>query len=464
MKFLKYILSVSLLIGLSSCAEDFLELSPSNALPPAEALQTVDDLETVLLGVYSQLQNSDYYGRYFVLVPDVMSDNVKQNASANRAKEWAEYNGTDLDFIAEEVWTEIYEAVNRANTIINSDIDPGSSQMLADQLKGEALALRGLAHFDVARIYAQTFQFTNDASHPGVPVVLTFDQSSEPTRSSVAQVYQAVIDDLTQARTLMNQFRGKGFMSDEAAAGILSRVYLYMGDYAMAEQMATEVINSSNVSLSGADSYVSSWLGNSFSPDAVFDVVMTEVDNNGSDALGGMYISAGYGDYLPSEDLLNLINENDIRSQLFANDEALGGGIYGFTRVNKFPSNLGEDNTPVVRLAEMYLTRAEARARTGNEAGATEDLMTIRSRAWADAPQVTASGQDLIEEILTERRIELMFEGHRLWDQLRLQRGITRIDCTSSICEIPYPNDRFVLPLPQQELNANENINQNPGY
>ena len=74
-----------------SCSDDFLDLSPSGALPESEAIQTLSDMNTLLLGAYSQLQNSDYYGRYFVLVPDVMADDVKQNSSANRAKEWAEY-------------------------------------------------------------------------------------------------------------------------------------------------------------------------------------------------------------------------------------------------------------------------------------------------------------------------------------------------------------------------------------
>lgn len=460
----KILLLLLLVLGAASCTEDFLELSPSNALPPAEALTTVDDMETALLGAYDQLQNSDYYGRYFVLVPDVMSDDVKQNASANRAREWAEYNGTDLDFISEEIWTEIYEAINRANTVINSSVETNeTTQDVANQFLGEAYAIRALAHFDVARIYAQHYQFSSGASHTGVPIVTEFDQNAEPARSTVAEVYSAVISDLETALNLMNENRGVGFFSPAAANALLARIYLYMNDMAQAEQYATAAIDDSNTSLTSADTYLSTWLSNGTSPDAILDVIMTEVDNQGGDALGRMYINEGYGDYLPAEDILNVLDSNDVRSQLFEFDETIGG-IYGNLRVNKFPSELGDDNTPVLRLSEMYLIRAEARAMQGDEAGAIEDMMTIRSRAWPDAPEVTAKGQELLDEIALEKRRELMFEGHRLWELMRKQQDVMRTDCTSSVCEIPYPNDRFVLPIPQQEINANPNMVQNEGY
>jgi len=141
----------------------------------------------------------------------------------------------------------------------------------------------------------------------------------------------------------------------------------------------------------------------------------------------------------------------------------LGGGMFGWDRMNKFPSTKGEDNTPIIRLAEIYLIRAESRARNGS-AGAVDDLMAIRKRAWPDAPDVTATGDDLIEEIIKERRIELAFEGHRLWDLMRLKRDVVRTDCSAPICLISYPNERFILPIPAQEIDANPNMTQNDGY
>ena len=460
----KNLFAVILLLGLTSCGEELLDITPSTALPPDIAIQSVNDMETVLLGVYSQLQNSDYYGRYFILVPDVMSDDVKQNASANRAKEWAEFNGNEIDFIAEEIWTEIYEAILRANTVINAEIEfPEAVRDLGNQLLGEAYAIRALAHFDVARIYAQTYNFSGGGGHAGVPIVTEFNPDAEPARATVGEVYQAVLADLDQAVSLMNQSRGTAFFSRDAAIALQARIALYMNDFAKAASLATQVIDGGNFSLTPTEGYLDAWAANGSAPDVIFEVVMTEADNNGGDALGRMYINEGYGDYLPSLDLVSLIDSNDVRSQLFKFDETLAG-IYGTIRVNKFPSINGEDNTPVIRLSELYLIRAEARAMTGDEVGAIEDLIAIRKRAWPTAPSVTATGQELLDEIELEKRIELMFEGHRLWDLMRKGRGITRTDCTSPVCELAYPNDRFVLPIPQQELVANPNINQNPGY
>ncbi len=448
-----------------SCGEELLLIEPSGSLSVDAAVTSLEDMEAILLGTYSQLQNSDYYGRYFILVPDVMADDVKQNSSANRAKEWAEYSGTPLDFIAEEIWTELYEAINRANTVINANLEFNATvQDQANQIIGEAYALRGLAHFDLVRIYAQHYGFTADASHMGVPVVTMFDQEAEPTRNSVQSVYDAVIADFNQALSLLNEDNGNGRITSEAVLALLSRVYLYQSNYGQAASFADQVINAGTVSMTPTEGFLDAWASTSGSPDAIFQVIMTAEDNNGGDALGRMYINEGYGDYLPSEDFTSLLDADDLRNQLFKTDSTVGGGMFGYLRVDKFPNINGENNTPVIRLAEVYLTRAEARARTGDEAGAIEDLMTVRSRAWPTAPDVTASGDALIEEILLERRKELAYEGHRLWDLMRLKRGVVRTDCTSPICEIAYPNDRFILPIPSQELDANPVITQNAGY
>lgn len=461
-------LSLALLVtlGLGACGEDFLELSPSEALPLGSAIRTVDDLGTAVNGMYDQFQNSDYYGRYFILVPDVMSDDVKQNASANRAKEYAEYAAFPSHFITQEMWEEIYEAINRANTVINAQIDvPAAVQDDYDQLVGEALAARALAHFDLVRLYGQHFGFTPDNSHPGVPIVLEFDQEGEPARNTVGEVYNQIVQDFEAAIDLLNDNRGTGSISKAAAQGLLARVMLYMGNWSRAESLATEVIENSGVTLTPTEGYVDAWMSGT-SPDVLFEIVMTEVDNNGSDALGRMYITEGYGDYLPSQDVVSLIPDGDVRGELFKDDAANLGGIYGDIRVNKWPSIQGADNTPVIRLSEVYLIRAEARYHLDDEEGAQADVTAIRQRGLPSAPAVTATGEDLFKEIMQEKRIELMFEGHRLWDLMRWNLDVVRTDCTApaEVCRVTYPDDRFILPIPQDEINANPNVTQNEGY
>ncbi|MDN5200067.1 RagB/SusD family nutrient uptake outer membrane protein [Fulvivirgaceae bacterium BMA10] len=446
-----------------SCSEDFLELTPQQSVATENALITLDDFRAAITGVYDGLSSSNYYGRYFVLVPDVMSDNVKQNASANRAKEWAEYSGNATDFIPRNMWNQMYDVINRANNIINSTVELAPAvKAEQDQIIGEAYALRALVHHDLVRIYAQTFNFTSGAAHPGIPIVTEFDQFAEPSRNTVNEVYNQIVSDLTTAISMMNADRGSStILSKLAVQGLLARVHLYRQDWANAEQLATEAINGSSGLTSNAE-YVNAWMAGT-PPDAMFEIAMTSTDNRGSDALGRMYITEGYGDYLPSNDVISLIPVGDVREQLFKGDPNLSG-IYGPVRVNKFPSTTGEDNTPVLRLSEIYLIRAEARANLNNDTGAQSDLNAIRQRGLSTAADVTATGQALIDEILLERRIELMFEGHRLWDLMRNEMNVIRNQCSSIICEINYPDNRFILPIPADEINANPNIKQNDGY
>jgi hypothetical protein len=226
--------------------------------------------------------------------------------------------------------------------------------------------------------------------------------------------------------------------------------------------MATEVIESGDYQLLSTDNYVGAWSSGN-SPETLFEIAFSEVDDNGSDALGRMYIVEGYGDYLPAGDLLDLIPEGDVRLGLFKDDPNLGGD-YGSVRVDKYPNPAVQNSTPVIRLSEVYLIRAEARARTNNEDGAQADLDVIRMRALPSAAATTATGDALIDAILTERRIELMFEGQRLWDMMRTKQDLVRNNCTNSVCTLAYPNDRFIIPIPQAELDVNDNIVQNPGY
>lgn len=465
-KYIAIPLVLSLMLFTTGCSEEFLELAPNEALPTAEAILTIDDLNSAMVGVYSGLQNANHYGRYFILVPDVMSDDVKQNASANRAKEYAEYEAFPEHFITQNVWARLYNTINRANTIINSTVEVTSIlQPEKDQLVGAAYAIRALTHFDLVRLYGQHYGFTSDNGHLGVPIVTVFDQDAEPSRASVGEVYAQIISDLNQAISLMGDDFESNRMNKTAAQAILARVYLYMGDWANAQKFANDAINSGNVSLVDNAALVSTWR-DGVVPDALFEIEFNAVDNNGSDALGRMYIAEGYGDYLPSADVVDLIPDGDVRGELFKADSANLGGAFGFIRVDKYPDLQGQDNVPVVRLPEVYMIRAEASYNLGEEDLARADVELIRKRALPSAESVTATGDELMREIELEKRLELMFEGHRLWDLMRWQRGVERNDCTAPAgsCMISYPNDRFVLPMPQNEIDANPNIEQNPGY
>lgn len=463
-KMIKAMLLLPVVAGTLACAD--LALEPQASVSNDAYFQSIGDFRAAIVGVYDQMSIADYYGRSLHLMSDIMGEDVKQNSSANRYQEFADFEGLPVsghDYET-ELWAEGYEAINMLNMLINSDFEPPSGvQAEYTQILGEAHALRGLVYFDMVKMYAQHYTFTADASHPGVPLVLESDVMNLPSRATVGEVYAQVVSDLTEGIGLMTQTRdGPYMMTKEAAQGLLSRIYLYMEDYTNAVAMANAVINSGKYSLVTGQAYVDQFVTGA-SPEAIFELEYNDTDNPGSDCLGCMYTANGYGDYLPAQDLLNLIDPADIRMQMFVVDPLLTG-IYAAHRVNKWPTPQQTDNVPVIRLSEVYLNRAEANAELGNDAAAQADVTLIRQRGLATAPAVTATGQALIDEILIERRIELGFEGHRIHDLMRHKQDINRVDCTGDVCTETYPCQFCILPIPADEVLANPNIEQNPGY
>jgi len=460
------ILTISFWV-LTSCSDEFLNLKPEQSVANEEALTNLEDYNSSITGVYNDLQSPDYYGRYFMLIPDVMADDVKQNSQANRAIDFAQYLVTIQNADARNMWTLMYRAINSLNEIINADITVDNSvQADKDHIVGEALALRGLIYFDLVRIYAQHYTFTADASHLGVPISLSFNPTNRPGRNSVKEVYDQVIDDMTTGISLMkNQSRSgtNTTLSKTAVKALLSRVYLYKEDWANAEATASEVIQDNTYALVSNANYMNLWNTNNTS-ESLFEIAMSAADNLGNNSLAALYLPQIFGDYLPSSDVTSLFEPNDVRLQTFFVDPLLSGN-YAPYRLGKYPDVLGLNNVKVMRLAEVYLIRAEASARSGaNTAGAQADYNTVQQRGVSDAPNTTLTGTDLLDAILLERRLELCFEGQRPWDLKRNKQAIVRTQCTSIICFIEYGNHAVIFPIPQAELDANPNIEPNPGF
>lgn len=451
----------------SGCVD--LALDPREAVSDDAYFQSMGDFRAATIGFYDQMQSAHWYGRGLPLLADVMGEDVKQIGWSSHylfLGDLADFAGRVITGGGSEraLWAEVYEGINMANMLINATFKPPSGvQAEFDQLIGEAHALRGLAYFDLVRVYAQHFTFTPDASHPGVPIVLESDMRNLPARNTVAEVYAQVISDLSKGISLMTQTRdGPFMMSREAAQAVLSRVYLYMEDWANAVAMADAVIDSGKYSLVDGNSLVTIFQTGG-SSEAIFEIRNTTSDNQGAGSLGGMYRASGYGDFLPAKDLLNLMDPADIRWGWFVEDPRLVG-IYASHRVEKWPTPQNTDNIPVIRLAEVYLNRAEAEARMGQDGAAQADLNLIRQRSLPSAPNVTATQQALLDEIALERRIELGYEGHRIFDITRHRLDIVRVDCTGDVCFYAYPGPFVILPIPQDEIDANPNITQNPGY
>jgi len=453
---------------MGSCKKSFVELDPPTSLTPSQALGTEADLQVALRGVYSGLRGVDFFGRSIPVWGDIMADNCYQSAlNTNRYTFFNDYSATkgatagDGNVLG--LWTSAYNVILRCNNIISSSV---ASNANVDEYKGEAYAVRALSYFELVRYFAKPY--TDDPTALGVPIVTTYDPEYKPGRSKVSDVYALILDDLNKGFNLMTtaKFSNSSQMSKYAARALQAKVYLTMGDKTNAKTAALDVINNSGFTSLTAANHAGYWAGVTFRTDKVetlFEVSSDAVSNLAFDELAYIYSQAGnYGDLLCSDDLYALYSATDVRKALYATGTRAGvPAVF----VNKIPTyNPDPSDRKVIRMSEVYLIAAEA-SLPSNEADALTYVNFITSRRGATP--IASTGAQLFEDIITERRKELAFEGDRFLDMQRLKRDISRsANYPASSRTIPYTVFRRLFPIPQTEVDANPQIRsqQNPGY
>lgn len=463
MKRFSIIIAAIGLLVLGGC-EDFLEVAPKASLDSATAISNVQDAQVALNGVYDGLQSYTYYGRNFVVIPDAAGDDLKLSPSNSGRYLYAfQWNSVESTGDVADFWNRAYITINRANNILdNIEGITDGTEAQRNQIMGEALFLRALSHFDLVRFFAQQYNFTGDQSHLGVPYMET-SVISQPARNTVAQVYSKVVDDLTDAISLMTINPGNAYsVTNWSAKALLARVYLYMEDWDNASTLAQDVIdNSGKILVPNAD-YLGMWSSEN-SSESLFELRFTGTDNNATNQLGYAYQHEGYGDLWPTDDALDMYVVDDVRTGWFYVHE---GNVYTNKFIGKNASKPGQEvNTPILRLSEVYLIAAEAYAERSMWTEAQDMLNDIVQRANPAASDISLTGDALKERIKLERRKELIFEGHRLFDIARWKQDLVRgADCTLNVCSVTYPDSRFAFPIPKREMDANPNMVQNPGY
>jgi hypothetical protein len=456
------IVTTVLFLSLASCEKSFLELKPPTSLTPEFALATEADLQVALRGAYAGLKSTALYGRSLMVLGDMMADNTYQSAlNTNRYTNFNLYNYLVTDGDVAGLWNASYSVILRANNIINSPIADNAN---IQQIKGEAYAIRALAYFNLVRYFASPY--TLDPSKLGVPIITTYQADLKPERAKIADVYTLINKDLTQAFTLMTKFTNSSQFSKYSAKALQAKVYLAMGDKTNAKTAALDVITNSGFTAISSAAHTGYWAGVAPRTDKVetlLEISFDAVANNAFDALSYIYLQSGnYGDMLCSSELYDLFETADIRKSLYATGTR--GGLASVF-VNKYGSFTGDhSDTKVIRMSEMYLIAAEA-SYPSNTADALKYVNEVTSRRGATA--IASSGSALLEDIITERRKELAFEGERYLDMQRLQRNIARSkNYPAAALSIDFTNYRRIMPIPQGELDANPSIKlqQNPGW
>jgi len=464
------IVLASMALALSSCKKSFLDLRPYTSVSSDVAITNESDMQNALNGAYGNMNSANLYGRSTPLFGDLVADNVYiSTINSNRYLDFFQINYTVTDVNMQGIWQSAYSTILRANNVINSSLQGNEN---IDQLRGEALAIRGLMYFELVKFFGKPY--TVDPNALGVPLILTYDPTLKPTRNSVQEVYTQIEKDLTDAANLMTQDKSSGFFTKWAAKALLARMYQFKGDWDKAQTTAEDVINNSGYSLLQLGDVLTFWQNNTDRNDkleVLFEIVFDATNNIGNSSLPYFFDQSGYGDALATESLYNLYSNTDVRKDMFI----VGSPIRGDEAkvVNKF-ANTGsadKDEMKVIRMSEVYFIAAEAAFHNGDEATARTYLNDVATERDPGFAGYSASGQALLDDILLERRKELAFEGHRYWDLVRNNLNVTRIDQANNYSgNVPLvletSNFRRILPIPQAELDANPNIReqQNPGY
>ncbi len=448
------IISIALIISIIGCSKK-LDISPKQDIDQLEALNTNADVQAALVGTYTVLGGINFYGGRMFVVSELLADDNELIWNGTFQGLTQIFNKTipvNNDF-ALNTWLAGYRAINNANNVLSAlGVVTDANK---DRVEGEAKFLRGASYFALVQLYAKDWSNGNEVpnSNPGVPLVLTptreITEANKVPRATVAAVYTQILSDLKDAEAKLPNSNGF-FATNDVAAALLARVYLQQRDYQNALTEADKVI-SSNYSL--AKTYADAFPFNGGQPGAntVEDVFAMQVTtNSGVNDFQTFFSASGRGDITIADAHLALYEPEDKRLSLFYNS---GGSVYTGKNDNLY------GNVHTIRLAEMYLTRAEANFRLNSAVGNTplDDLNIIRKRAGLANKLLPIT----LDDILKERKLELAFEGFNLSDIKRL--GIVTGYFTGG-GGLPANSPKLVLPIPERERKVNPNLTQNEGY
>jgi len=457
------IVLVSAVFFSTSCKKE-LELAPFDTINAGNAFGNVGDLEKGVLGVYSANNpiNKIYIATLLTDEAKISDENRGQGQFTFKYQFSAGGGEHNSDF---GLYYRLLDRANRILPLINAvpAITPAETAKKAT-LRAELLALRGIAHFE---LMIRFMPAGYDPAAPAVAVMVTSDITAKPARNTVAQVVAQIETDLAAAKaepTLQGAPTDVLRISKSAIAAYQARLAMLKRDWANAITFATESINLSGKTLATSANFAAYWTDANGS-----ESILTYRNQSGPQLL--WRDTNGDVFFEPSDELKNAYNRTaDIRYNTYFGS-VISGGQSDTSTINKYPgSALGPqiNDLKIIRLAELFLNRAEARAENGDLIGAASDVNILRGVRIAGYVPVTFPTKDVaVAEILTERFKELCFEGFRFFDLKRKGLGITRnaSDVTSPTWQnLEVGNFRFALPVPQDELFANPNATQNPGY
>ncbi|TGD78940.1 RagB/SusD family nutrient uptake outer membrane protein [Hymenobacter wooponensis] len=467
--FWKAALGVALFTTASSC-DKVLDQEPPAAFTTTEGYSTPARIASSALGMYNGLQDAEFLGGRALIYADIRADDVDPAAYFGTLA-----NNTQLagDGTAQLAWQGGYRTIYSVNFFLqqlqaNTGIAPAN---LEAQYIGEGKYIRALTMFYLVNLYAQPYNYTAGATHLGIPIQLVapdaasaFDPAQNLPRATVAEVYAQIESDLNDAianlpETYTTAFDKVGRATKDAARALLSRVALYKGDYVRSAKLAGDVITGGRHTLNPSPLTPFRTFTTS---ESIFSVAMGTSDNpNTNNAIGQHYGPS------PARADITITPYVSIPTTQFAADDKRRTLLTTQSTANnryytlKYAA-ISADWVPISRYPEVLLNRAESLVRTTNTVNEEALALLNQVRSRSTAPYVTfASSTELLNAILLERRLELAFEGHRMFDLFRTKQGTT---ARGSAAAQPYGSPKLIMPIPLREIQQNPNLVQNEGY
>lgn len=482
MKKIKYIALGVFATLLSGCGNDWLDLQSSTAIETEGSLTELRDFEFVLNGAYSSMQSSNYYGADMVCYGDLTGDDMKsyKSSSTNVSYYTFKYNKTNGP---SGFWGMYYGVAKNLNILLRDiesielvpdrvittpKLEKLTEQVYHDDLKGEALAIRALLLFDVTRLYGYPYLKDNGTSL-AVPIIdkVVEDKNFKPSRNTTAQCYKAITDDLIEAVKLLRPVKKEGKINKWAAMTLLSRVYLYMGNNGEAYNVAIEAIKGAEkqgYKLWTNDEYAKIW-ATPFNSELLFEIVNLTTDSPGKSSIG--YLCTKYNLIATEKYWKKYMKEksDDVRSQMVSTESS--SKPYCLKYPAQGDKSYEDANIPIFRLSELYLNAAEAAVKKDDITNTRKYLKPIYARTGENLDDLPDDAITL-DLVLEQRRIEFWGEGQRFFDLIRNNKRVERTDYLSEVPEEARSFDwnyyKIVLPVPNHEMEYNENMVQNPDY
>lgn len=433
------------------------------------AFSSPERIASSLIGVYDGLQHAEFGGGRMLIFGDIRGNDVSITTFFGQM---SVFSNTSSDATTENGWYGAYRTIFDANLFLQNL--EGNKHLISDSLYRQYVAdakfVRSVVYFYAVNLWGQTYGYTEDASHLGVPLSLfpldggeAFTEAAKLPRATVHDVYQQLIEDLEYAELYLPNERETAYESVAlatipAAQALLARIYLYMGRYSDAIRYV-EKVEKNNRNFKLNEDVEAIFRDATAGKESIFFVAHNLTDNpNTNNALGQHYSPSKRGDISISPDYVSLMDTIvDARYKKLVIKQ---GGAFWTTKYIEV-----SDWVPVLRFSEMQLIKAEALVRTKNaideEAITLLSNVSTRSGARAYSRNDFSTVQQLLDTILKERKIELAFEGQGSFDFFRQKKGIPARGVEPALS---FPNNKFVLPIPLRETQMNQNLEQNPGY